>query len=786
MRFTRKRHLLRLLPLFALVLIVMAPLPDAFLRPDENATTRILDRNGALLYELRSPSTGLRQPIPLSQVPPDFIAALLSIEDRGFYAHGGVSLTGIARALWQNLTSGRIVSGGSTLTQQYARIITGHAKRTFVSKATEALLALKIEQSLSKDEILERYINSAYFGHQAYGLSAAAVTYFGKTPRELSAAECALLAGLPQSPSAYDPFSHPAAALDRRDRVITAMENTKVLRPDSAQEMKKEPLSLAEDRISISAPHFVMWLLQEHPEVFEGAKEVKTTLDLNLQTETERIIEQNMKKLADRNVTSAAAVVLDAGNGDILAMVGSADYFDAEHDGAVNVAVAARQPGSALKPFTYALALAGGDTAATTVADTEAQFFTQEGNPYTPRNYDFSEHGLVRYRDALANSYNIAAIKVLERVGVANLLSFLRDAGLSTLTASPEHYGLALTLGDGEVKLLELASAYGIFPREGRTLTSRSLPDDPIERGNDILDPKIAWLITNILSDQEARLPEFGSESPLNFDFPVAVKTGTTRNSRDNWTLGYTPERIVGVWVGNADNSPMKDTSGVTGAGPIFHDLILAAARGTPPRSFRKPEGIVAETICMLSGKLPTEWCPYTKEEHFVAGTEPKEKDDIFRPFTIDTRNGLLANNSCDQRFIEAKGLAVFPKEIEKWARESGWPVPPTQESPLCVSKSPIANSSIPQSASWLEITRPQPNDSFRLDPLIPDEQEKIIFEAHASPDITAITWYVDGAKVGTAKAPDFRYAWKPSLGTFDVEARTATLSDRHVIGIVR
>ncbi|MDD4628223.1 MAG: penicillin-binding protein 1C, partial [Candidatus Peribacteraceae bacterium] len=588
----RRRHLLWLLPLLTVLSLLLLPLPDSFLKPKEGSL-RILDRNGQLLYELRKPDEGLSKPLTLSQVPKPFIAALLAIEDRSFYAHSGISARGILRALWQNVSSGHVVSGGSTLTQQLVRNLSGSRDRTLDYKMKEAFLAMKIEQKYSKDQILELYINTAYFGHQAYGLAAASQTFFGKSPHELSVAECAFLAGLPQSPSSYDPFAHFGGAEARQERVLTAMQETGDLTEAEAVDARRETLTLAEDRISLRAPHFVMWLLGEHPEIADDAANVTTTLDLNLQTEIERIMTRNLEKLKDKNVTSAAVVVLDAHTGDLLSMVGSSDYFNQDLDGAVNVAVSPRQPGSALKPFTYALALTKGDTAATTVADTEAQFFTQEGNPYTPRNYDFGYHGLVRYREALANSYNIAAVRVLEKLGVQSLLSFLHAAGITTLTESPEHYGLALTLGDGEVTLLELTQAYGIFPRGGRTLIPRALPSSAMKDGIGILDPKVAWLITNILSDQSARLPEYGEDGPLNFDFPVAAKTGTTRNSRDNWTIGYTPDVLVGVWVGNADNSPMKDTSGVTGAGPVFHDVMLEAVKNHPPRDFPMPQDII-------------------------------------------------------------------------------------------------------------------------------------------------------------------------------------------------
>lgn len=772
----RLRPLLWLLPLLILAVIVAVPLP-ARLLDHSQTSVRILDRNGAELYELRRATYGSQQWASLIQIPQPCIAAVLAIEDRGFYRHTGVSLKGIARALWQNLAAGRRVSGGSTISQQLARLTLGTRERTLVSKVFEALLALKLEQSLSKDEILERYLNIAYFGHRSYGLAAAARTYFGISVRELSTAQCALLAGLPQSPSSLDPFFNKDAAKSRQERVLAAMHETGALTEQEAQQAAREPLVLHEDRIDIRAPHFVLWLLTTREDAL-APPAIRTTLDLTLQTEVERIVARTLKELEGKNVTSAAVVVLDAENGDILSMVGSADYFDETRDGAVNSALAARQPGSALKPFTYALALTQGDTAATTVADTAVQFLTQEGTPYTPRNYDYLEHGLVRYREALANSYNIAAVRVAQRVTVERLLSFLRSAGFPTLTNMPEHYGLALTLGDAEVRLLELAQAYGMFARGGTTLPVRALLSDPQPKGTRILDNKVAWLITDILSDPAARLAAFGEGGPLAFDFPVAAKTGTTRNSRDNWTVGFTPDRIVGVWVGNADNTPMKGTSGVTGAGPIFHDVMAAATKNLPVQQFVRPQGINKITICRLSGKLPTPFCPHVIEEWFIAGTEPTEPDDLYQPFLIDKRNGLLANNLCDQNFVEQKGLPVFPKEMEKWAREAGWPQPPTQESPLCAQPllRPPDPLQPPKPAQWLEITRPQPNESYLLDPLIPDVQEQIIFEAHASSDIRMVDWYVNGEKAGTGKAPDFRLRWKPETGIHTVEVRSGAL----------
>lgn len=778
MRF-RKRSLLWLAAL-CLVLALLLPLPArVFDRPLSSIT--INDRHGRELYEITKAAEGSRQWIALAEIPASCQEAILAIEDRGFFAHAGISLKGTARALWQNLSSGQRISGGSTITQQLARITLGGRKRTVSNKILEALLALKMEQSLTKNEILERYLNSAYFGHRAYGIAAAAQTYFDRSTGELSPAQCALLAGLPQSPSALDPFLHMEAARERQERVLGAMKTQGALTEAEKKQLLAEPITLADDRTDLLAPHFVLWLMTERPDDLRSPV-TTTTLDLELQKTVERIVERQLTKLKEKNVTSAAVVVLDAHTGDVLAMVGSADYFDEEHDGAVNVALAARQPGSALKPFTYALALSRGDTAATTVADTAVQFLTQEGTPYTPRNYDYLEHGLVRYREALANSYNIAAVRVAERVGVPSLLSFLRSVGLTTLTGTPEHYGLALTLGDAEVRLLELAQAYGIFARGGKTLPLRTLSSDPIDEGSTVLDPPVAWLITDILSDDTARLAEFGESGPLSFDFPVAAKTGTTRNSRDNWTIGYSPDRIVGVWVGNADNSPMKETSGVTGAGPIFHD-VMVEANGNRNVGFAQPQGLSKISVCRLSGKLPTSLCPHTVEEWFIDGTEPKEIDDLYKSFLIDTRNGLLANKNCDQRFTQEKGFAVFSKEVEQWAREQGWPTHPTRLSPLCGGSAATTSS---LGVSWIEITRPQKNESYLLDPLIPDTQEKIILEAHASPDLKKADWFIDDRRIGSALSPDFQLTWQPVPGRHVILIRSGNASARVTIDVAQ
>lgn len=745
--------------------------PEELVSPENKAPLSVLDRTGQTLALVRDPHHGREEPLKRSELPTHAIDAVLSIEDRQFYSHPGVSIRGIARALVDNWKAGRIVSGGSTITQQLVRIRLQPERRTIFWKLREAYDALRLELALSKDDILLSYLNSAYFGEQSYGIQAAARTYFGKSAKELSLHETTLLIGLIQSPIGLNPLRAPERAEERAALVLKRMRDDEKITEEQETEALGSPLSYGGTSPALHAPHFVFWVLQNHPELLHQDDPVKTTLDLSLQREVERIIDRRLEKLTEHNVTSAAVVVLDAHTGEILSMVGSADYNDIEHDGAVNVAISPRQPGSTMKAFTYALALSQGGTPATTVEDIEARFFTQEGTPYVPRNYDFREHGLVRYREALGNSYNIAAVKVAERVGVERLLSFVREAGITTLTQDASHYGLALTLGDGEVTLLELATAYGLFARGGSTLCARALVSDAPCLSKQLLDPRVAWLISDILSDERARLPQFALGGPLSFPFPVAAKTGTTRNGRDNWTIAFTPDRVVGVWVGNADNTPMHDITGITGAAPILHDVMLATERDLPEKTFAKPSGIVEKEVCHLSGKLPTDLCNDRIIEHFIAGTEPRTQDDLWKSLTLDRRNGLLASDSCPSEFIEKRTFAVFPTSLSRWARDEGWPDPPHEFSPLC------PRTSEPGSPTGeLRISHPRNGDVFELDPLVPDEFEKLLLEAEGL--VTSVEWFINDTSIGMGSAPDFRLDWQPEPGSWTLRAQSGNESD--------
>lgn len=771
----RKVTTFLLLGMLVLILFFVWPLPKG-LREGGDATLRILDRNGTLLYEHRGEAPGSHDFLPLRETPKSVIAALLSVEDRSFFRHYGVSPPAILRALFQNITAGKRISGASTITQQLIRV-TGGGRRTLLRKMTEAMLAVKVDLLWSKERILETYLNRAYFGHQAYGIQAAAHTYLGKDARELSTAESAFLVGLLQSPSGYDPFTYPERAEERQKTVLKAMEQTGQLQ-EGAEEAQSVPVRLHRDVVGIKAPHFVFWVLSR--EDLPASGDVVTTLDLPLQSETERIVERQLTKLAEQKVGSAAVVVLDAETGEVLAMVGSHDYFDAENEGAVNVALSARQPGSSVKPFTYALAFERGETAASTIGDVFTQFWTAEGMPYTPRNYDFDEHGLVRYREALANSYNISAVKILEKVGVNALLGLFRHAGITTLSESADHYGLALTLGDAEVTLLELTRAYGVFARGGVTLHEKNLLGDRVQRGERVMSEESSWLVSDILSDPVARLPQFGSSGPLTFPYTVAAKTGTTRNSRDNWTLGYTTKRVVGVWVGNIDNTPMRGTSGVTGAGPIFHEVMDAAMNGISKESFPKPKNIISKQVCALSGKLPGD-CPNTIDEWFTESTVPTAKDDLYVPTAIDMRNGMRATPECPPQYVHTQIFVLLPQETREWGIAHGYRPPPAQVSPLCGGSAGAG-----EGERWLRITRPNDGEHYLLDPLIPDSNERITLTASAGTAVESIEWSINGKSIGTARAPDFRVTWEPMEGTWKVTAKAGELSEEVQIRITK
>jgi len=667
-------------------------------------STKFFDRNGQLLYEMIDPQGGRRTIVKLDQISPYVRQATVATEDKNFYRHAGIDPAGILRAIWQNASEGEIVSGASTIPQQLVRMVllspAERSQRTPRRKVKEAILATEITRRYTKDAILQIYLNEIYYGNVAYGIEAAAETYFGKPAASLTLAESALLAGLPQAPSIYDPFVDPQAAKRRQSDVLNRMVEEGYITGEQAKAAWAAPLQYAPPQKGITAPHFVNYVRQQleakyGPDVlYRSGFQVYTTLDPKLQAIAERVARQRVKDLALRRVSNGALVAIRPNTGEILAMVGSIDFFDRTIDGQVNVTVRLRQPGSAIKPVTYAAAFERGWTPATMIMDVESSFPDGVNPAYRPVNYDNQFHGPVLVRTALANSYNVPAVKTLQFVGLPGMLDMAHRLGIKSLNR-PD-YGLSLTLGGGDVTLLEMAGAYAVFANQGwrvPPLAVLKLVDgqghviEDAQRqnqgqaiGQQVMSAQHAYLITDILSDREARVPAFGPRNVLNLDRPAAVKTGTTNDWRDNWTIGYTPDLVAGVWVGNNDNTPMQGVSGVTGAAPIWHDFMQEALQGTPGKSFPRPNALVTLEICANSGSLPGPACPQRRREVFVQTQLPPGPDqDLNQYIKIDRSTGQLATEFCPADLVEERNFFVLPAEYRDWAERHGYPQPPRE-----------------------------------------------------------------------------------------------------------
>lgn len=801
--FWRRKRLLLLTLVFGLAgfmyLWLFAGLPSIDALEDGLAlpSTRVYDRHGRLLYEILSPEQGRNVVVDLEDIPEHCVNAVIATEDANFYTHPGVDIVGIVRALWINLRGGEVLAGGSTITQQVARTLLldpdQRAERTLQRKLKEMILALQLQSRYSKDEVLGLYLNQVYFGNLAYGIEGAARAYFGKPAETLSLAECALLAGLLQNPSAYDPLSNLEAARDRQEIVLGLMETAKAITAPQHASAALDELQFASVRFPIEAPHFVMavWtqLEREYPErLYVEGLDVVTTLDLDWQHTAEQVVTRQLNILnhppedtrPSANANNAALVALDPFNGQVLAMLGSPDYFDEAIDGAVNAALATRQPGSALKPFTYAAAMNPLRdtpwTAATMVMDVRTAFTTRRLENYLPANYGFAEHGPVLVREALASSYNIPAVLALQDVGIDAMVTLATNAGLHTLLDSTR-YDLSVTLGGGEVRLFDLVQAYSIFANTGfrvepsmiLTVKVRGTDETLYEWGESagyrrIIDAQIASIITDILSDPEARRPAFGKPSLLDIGRPAAAKTGTTTDFRDNWVVGYTPNLVVGVWVGNADNAPMVDVTGISGAAPIWNDFMRRILNGQPELAFEMADGLERVEICTLSGLLPTPACPHRKFEWFIPGTAPTETDNLYQSLTVDRRTGALANGNTPPEWRGDEVFVILPPEAHDWARRNGLRLAPENVA--------SAGMEISQNQTGLRLLSPDPYSVYQLTPTSPTETQRLRFRAAVAPGTRSVTFLLNGQPLETVTGAPWEMRWTLQLGDFELIAQ--------------
>ena len=587
----------------AVVLVVFGlalarPLPGGLL--DAPSATVVIDRNGTRLAT-RHAEHGEGE-----RWNTDVVNATIAAEDKRFWHHPGVDPLATARAAVHDARAGSFVEGGSTLTQQLARNLVPRPPG-LGGKLSEAWLAMRIEAHTTKRAVLSAYLQHVYYGNGAVGVYAAAEEYFGRSPADLSLAQAALLAALPQRPSALDPRRFPLRARAARDRVLHRMTRNGFTDGARAALAAAEPVVLTNEVPAVHAPHFVRRVEREGPVL-------RTTLNLALQEKTEAAVADTLAALAAHDIDHAAVIIVDNATRDVLAYVGSAAW-DAR-DGQVDGVTADRSPGSALKPFLYGLALERGHTLADVLADIPGSWGTTHGN-WHPENYGEQVSGPVTLRYALASSLNVPAVRLAEEVGVADVHRRLRDLGLTTFDRRPDHYGLGLVLGDGEARLDELTAAYATLSSGGRWRPLRLLRDDPRPAPRQIMTPAAAFLLADALDDPDARAAAFGHDSVLEPAYPMAAKTGTSTGWRDNWAFGVTPEVTVGVWVGNFDGRPMIEVSGVAGAGPILRRVMDAAMADRPHTPFTPPPGLVRRQICALSGKISGEWCDGVRSEWF-------------------------------------------------------------------------------------------------------------------------------------------------------------------------
>lgn len=719
------------LSLLGAALFFAPPLPPDLRQLRRTYNLRLLDRDGRLLREVASNQATEQNWKGLDQVSPWLIQATLAAEDHRFYSHWGLDPLAVGRAMRSNWKAGHVLEGGSTITQQVVRLLMPPADRGWRQKVYETYWALRLERSRSKQEILECYLNLAPYGLQTYGIEAASQLYFDKPASQLSLAEATFLAVLPRAPESFAPYQDLDEIVVFQKKLLGQMGRIGAITAEEEKRALAEPLRLRPLDSTWEAGHFCDYLLTRLPDHSTG--EVRTTLDLGIQHDVEGIVKVHLKRLHSRGVSNGAVVVLDVQSGEVLAMVGSVGYAE----GQFNACLAGRQGGSSLKPFTFGLALERDYTAASLLPDLNL-YPKQLDKGFIPRNYDERFHGPVRLREALACSYNVPVVRVLERIGVERLLVRLRDLGFARLTESAQHYGLGLTLGAGEISVLELARAYRALARGGRYGTEKLWQGQPELPDRQVFDPAVAALLTDILKDGQARAPAFGLSSPLNFPFEVAAKTGTSKGYRDNWTVGYTPHYVVACWVGNFDGSSMRNgVSGITGAAPIFHDVISGLAQrdgGSPP--FSSHDGLRQLAVCAESGELIGPDCPHPLQEWFLERRLPT------RPCSFHERVG-------DKLFCH------YPPLYRAWALAQGIAQPPAGAKP---------------SESEVAVAFPDNGAVFRLDQHLRGDYQRLHLKATVPDWCEWVEWHVGDDKVRGARRP-FDAWWTLRRGGFYVTA---------------
>ncbi|OGC45646.1 hypothetical protein A2V49_02985 [candidate division WWE3 bacterium RBG_19FT_COMBO_34_6] len=810
--------------IFGTLLIIMIfafisrqlPDPNQLLERSYELSTKIFDRNGKPIYEVYGEKN--RTLVKLDEISPYTASATLAAEDANFYAHKGYSLKGMLRAV-KNTITGQGLQGGSTLTQQVIKNTLLTQERTITRKIKELILSLQLENRYSKDEILQMYLNESPYGGQNYGIYTAAKAYFNKHPKDLTLAESAYLAGLPQRPSYYSQFgTNPEAGIERKNTVLSLMYekgwegqngNRFYISKEDIEVAKKEELIFQSSSIPFNAPHFIFYVKQKLIDMFgedfveQGGLQVRTTLDLEVQEKAQEIVYTEVESSKNLNVYNGSLVAIDPKTGQIIAMVGSKGYFlKSEPDSCVsgvtgensclfepelNVTTANRQPGSAIKPLTYATMLKNGYPASYVLLDVPTKFpGSSAEKPYIPENYDGIFRGPMPLRKALGNSLNIPAVKALKIVGINNMIDLAEEMGISTFK-DRTRYGLALTLGGGETKLLELTGAFGTFANKGTFQSPTPLLEVKDSNGNilysyrsefgkKVLSEDVAFLMSDILSDDGARSAVFGLGSLLKIpNYQVAVKTGTTDDKRDNYAIGFTPSIVIGAWVGNNNNEKMNPyiASGITGATPIWNKFMkyyLEKFFKENPEKFEAPETVNKISVDSLTGMLPYK-DGNTRQEWFIKGTEPSSVSDWYKTLEICEIDGKIANEECKEAdktdtetYIDIRAeLPEWQMYVDKWVSENYSDedkyFPPKSRSCLAFDDGEVDKDRI-----CIEIPNFKDGDRVPLD-------FRLSAEVSSGRDIEYVKVYMDGQRMTEDRSSPWGYNFELSskdIGTHD------------------
>lgn len=689
----------------------------------------ITDRNGVLLRKILSKDYKTSLWRALNDISPDIINATIIREDKRFFLHKGIDFIALFRAVSENIKHQKIRSGGSTITMQVAKIVLNHRKRTILHKLIEIMYALRLEFHLGKEKILEIYLNRAPYGYQTYGVEAAAQFYFEKPANQLSLSESCILSAIPKSPGYLNPFKNYKQLSEERNQILKKLLENKLVDSTRYNCGLLEPIRIDKKRFAFRAPHFVDFLLQQDRNF--KYSHITSTIDINLQENIEKMVLSSIKTLSKYNVNQGAVVVMDTKTGEILAMIGSKDYFD-EKEGQVNGTLALRQPGSSLKPFLYALALSNGISMNYLMKDTITEFKLSDGTIFAPRNFGNKYHRYVRAREALGSSFNVPAVYILDKLGVEKFYNFLNKLHFTNIAKPPNFYGLSISLGAVEVRLIELTNAYRAIANQGIWSQYKFIKSDKDKgAGERVFSEAVAYIITDVLSDNSSRIKAFGDDSPLNLPFPCAVKTGTTKNFKDNWCVGFTQKYTVGVWVGNFDGSPMNGVSGISGAAPLFRDIMIELHRNEYPVEFERPNSIITLKVCARTGLIAGKECP-ALEELFIPGTEPKD--------------------TCDYCGHKKEKFIMLKTDLETKNKT-------------------------------LKIYHPNDGDIFKLDPQIPYKNQAISIKVSGDTIIEEIVLKLNGNLLCAKKQREIIYLWQPKPGKYELEAvgngKTGTKSEK-------